>query len=69
MADVGLPVDIAEMIREVKREVRMRKDVYGRAAGNGEMSDINKRRIVVMESVLAVLERQELANRAQKELL
>lgn len=53
-----LPVTLDDQILEVKREIEMRKQVYGRRVQNGTM---NRRKadfqIDVMRAVLATLEK------------
>ncbi len=55
-----LPVTLDDMIAEVARECRKRREVYGRAVHDGRM---NRRRadrqIDVMDAVLARLERDK----------
>lgn len=61
---VEVPID--DMIKEVARELRMREDVYGRAAKDGKMSAVNVHRIEVMRAVLATLEEIAPERRKQK---
>jgi hypothetical protein len=54
-----LPVDLAEMISEVRRECAMRRQVYSNAVARGRMNRRQAdRRIEIMDSILALLERQ-----------
>lgn len=59
-------ITVDEMIKEVRRELVMREQVYGK---HQPMPSVNARRIVVMEAVLKTLEQIAPRLRAQKELL
>ena len=60
-------MNISEQIREVKREIALRKRVYPRWVSAGKLSDqAAERQLEAMESVLETL--AELAMGGQKEL-
>jgi hypothetical protein len=53
MAERTIEVTVEDMIAEVRREIRMREQVYGKVQ---PMPAVNVRRIEVMTAVLKVLE-------------
>jgi hypothetical protein len=54
-----LPVTLDDMIAELRRECRMRREVYARATSDGRMNRrAADRRIDVMDATLAYLERE-----------
>jgi hypothetical protein len=58
MADLfaGEPVPLGEQIREIERELETRRAVYPRWVQAGRLSfDVAKRRVLIMEAVLAEL--------------
>jgi hypothetical protein len=54
-----LPVTLDDMIAELRRECRMRREVYARATSDGRMNRrAAARRIDVMDATLAYLEQR-----------
>lgn len=66
MAEV-IPIEV--MIKEVKRELHMREDVYKRRVAAGKMPpEEMTRKIAIMQAVLAQLEKIQVDNRKQTSL-
>lgn len=55
-----LPIDRAEMIAELRREIAMRREVYPRQVGKGRLTaEDADRRIAVLEAAIDVLEHSD----------
>lgn len=56
MSDL-FPPSRAEMAAEMRREIAMRRRVYGRQVNTGKMRrDVAERRIAIAETILALIE-------------